>query len=294
MPTRPATELIRLRYSCRTYKKLPIPDEPRLALEKAITNLPLGPFGCPGRFKFTAAQSGDRRELRGLATYGFIRNAQAFIIGAVPAAGADGQADPYNLVDFGYRMERLVIAATGLDLGTCWMGGSFTRGSFARRIEASRGEIIPTVTALGLPADQPFVLDRTVRKAAHGNSRYGWEMLFFADKPGAPLTPDTAGSFALPLEMVRLAPSASNKQPWRVIREETAFHFFMQRTPGYREQWIARLLGVADMQLIDLGIALCHFEMAAREAGLPGRWVKAETTPACAEPPLEYIASWIV
>ena len=30
---------------------------------------------------------------------------------------------------------------------------------------------------------------------------------------------------------------------------------------------------MADLQRVDMGIAMCHFELAARERGLAGRWV---------------------
>jgi hypothetical protein len=91
--------------------------------------------------------------------------------------------------------------------------------------------------------------------------------------------------------MVRIAPSASNKQPWRVVKDGQRWHFYMQRTPGYREDPLKIFLGLCDLQRLDLGIALCHFEFAAKEAGLTGHWV--EDRPDIA--PLaqtEYIASW--
>jgi hypothetical protein len=54
------------------------------------------------------------------------------------------------------------------------------------------------------------------------------------------------------------------------------------------------MLDVADIQRLDMGIAMCHFELTARELGLPGKW-------ACAEPSIkkpdgltEYTVSWVV
>ena len=61
--------------------------------------------------------------------------------------------------------------------------------------------------------------------------------------------------------MVRLGPSAVNKQPWRVVVTENAAHFYLKRARGFGG-------GVLDMQKIDVGIALCHFDLAAKEAGL--------------------------
>ena len=53
--------------------------------------------------------------------------------------------------------------------------------------------------------------------------------------------------------MVRLAPSAVNKQPWRVVADSKGFHFYLQRSKGFNRE------GRPDMQQVDMGIALCHF-----------------------------------
>ena len=69
--------------------------------------------------------------------------------------------------------------------------------------------------------------------------------------------------------------------------------FYLQRTPGYgKDSLIGKILGVADVQRVDMGIALCHFELTMRELGLPGGWIIRE--PALAKPDrhTEYVASW--
>ena len=64
------------------------------------------------------------------------------------------------------------------------------------------------------------------------------------------------------MECVRMAPSAVNKQPWRVVVCGDKAHFYEKRSKGYVAEngW--------DLQKIDLGIALCHFDCAAAENGL--------------------------
>jgi hypothetical protein len=119
-----------------------------------------------------------------------------------------------------------------------------------------------------------------------------------------PLTPDQARAhnasalgeadgFAAILEGVRMAPSASNKQPWRIVRTGADWHFYLQRTKGYgKGSPIFRLLRLTDLQRVDLGIALCHFELAARETGLAGRWVLEEPDIGALAPGVEYTATW--
>jgi len=120
------------------------------------------------------------------------------------------------------------------------------------------------------------------------------EQLFFEQQFGQPLPTVAADAYAAPLEALRWAPSASNKQPWRVVRIENAFHFHLTRTPGYgKGRVLFYLLQLADLQRVDLGIAMCHFELTARELGLAGRWVVQDPNIAKPDDRTEYIVSWI-
>jgi hypothetical protein len=93
------------------------------------------------------------------------------------------------------------------------------------------------------------------------------------------------------LEMVRLAPSASNKQPWRVIRKGQRWHFYLRRSQGYRKRNHS-LFGVADMQRLDIGIAMSHFEMTGIELGLKGNWELQDPGIVPQQGTVEYVATW--
>jgi len=284
----PVTAVIRKRYSCRNYLKKPIEASKQSALEQVMQNLPPGPFGVVERFELPTATGEDQRALRGLSTYGFIHNPPAFIIGATRPA-------PFNLENFGYRMELIVLHATDLELGTCWLGGTFTRSSFMHKIHAAGDESIPAVCSIGHINDHASPVDQAVRQKAGSDYRLGWECLFFDEKFGVPLTLHTAGKYAEVLEMVRIGPSASNKQPWRIVKQGSLWHFYLQRTKGYREWWLARLMGIADMQRIDMGIAMCHFSLAAGEAGLAGSWEVGPPSRRANDltgNPAEYVVTW--
>jgi nitroreductase len=279
------TETIRRRYSCRAYLERPIAEETQRLLAEFLASNRIGPLGTRARFALVAATDQDRTSLKGLGTYGFIKGMTGFIVGAA----APG---PTNLEDYGYLMEHAILRATDLGLGTCWLGGSFTKSSFARRIAAMRGELVPAVTAVGYPAtDKPS--DDRIRQHVGANRRLAWEHLFFDQKFGQPLSREAAGRYGEPLEMVRWAPSASNKQPWRIVRSGDLWHFFLQRTKRYgKGSLLFRLLRLADLQRVDMGIAMCHFELTARELGGTGRWVSDE--PAIEKPAgnIEYVTSW--
>jgi hypothetical protein len=93
--------------------------------------------------------------------------------------------------------------------------------------------------------------------------------------------------------MVRLGPSASNKQPWRVVVCGSVFHFYLERTPGYPGGLAKRLLRIDDLQRVDMGIAMSHFELTAKELGLNGRWEDNDPKMELPSPQVEYTASWI-
>jgi len=278
------SEIIGWRFSCRNYNPRPIGPRLRDQLSDVLTVSSKGPLGTRVRFDLVSAGENDLTALRGLGTYGFIKGARGFIIGAVDRGEKD-------MEDYGYLLERAVLFATDIGLGTCWLGGSFSKSSFSRKISLKKTEILPAVVAVGYVADKRRWFDSIIRWSVGSDSRLPWTKLFFDGTFGTALSVDTCGQFATPLEMVRLGPSASNKQPWRVIRDGTQWHFYLQRTSGYGERNRA-LFKMADIQRIDMGIAMCHFELTLREMDLSGEWVLAE--PAMEKPDklTEYIVTW--
>jgi hypothetical protein len=141
-----------------------------------------------------------------------------------------------------------------------------------------------------IPEDQEKARQGVMRVAVGGSRRKPWEELFFDGGFSTPLARESAGAYGAPLEMLRLAPSASNKQPWRIMRQGKDWHFFLQRTPGYPGRVPMGLLRIEDIQRVDIGIAMCHFELTAREQGLAGAWV-ARASGLTAKN-MEYVVSW--
>ena len=280
----PVYELIKRRYSCRDYIERPIGDAERAALAVALASLDVGPFGNRCRPTLLATTPDDRAALKGLGTYGFIKGATGFLLGAV-------RPGPHDMEDYGYLLERAVLEATDLGLGTCWLGGTFTKSSFGRKIDAQPDEVVPAVIATGYPTETSR--KHWVRRSAGSERRLPPEKLFFAEGPDTPLDPASVGDVADILEAVRWAPSASNKQPWRLIRKNGAWHFYLARTKGYGRGPLTSLVKLADLQRVDMGIAMCHFELAAREAGIEGRWVTDQPLPQTTAAGWEHTASWV-
>lgn len=280
------SQLIRQRHSCRTYQDRPLDPADLIALENFSSNIKVGPLGNPVRYHFLAAAKNDIKGLKGLGTYGFIKDPAAFVIGVI-------RERPGALEDFGYLMEMLVLKAADLEIGTCWLGGTFTKRGFAKRAGLDDNESIPAVISLGYPADHRAFLDRVTRVYAGADRRKPWEELFFENFWDVPLTKDRAGDYLEPLILLRLAPSASNKQPWRILKSDQLWHFYLKRTPNYPSPVFDLLLGLADLQRIDMGIAMAHFEFGLKEIGLPGSWSAADPRLADPESDLEYVVTWV-
>ncbi|MHB8772418.1 MAG: nitroreductase family protein [Syntrophales bacterium] len=272
------SETIQLRRSCRPYRDSPVEAEKLADLNAFLKANQETPFGSAVRFALLDLDEMGEDERRPLGTYGVIKGARLYIVGAV----AEG---PRAMEDFGYAMERNILRATALGLGTCWLGGTFRRSGFAARMHLAGGELLPAISPVGYPGEARSLTDRFFRFSAGSDRRKEWHELFSEGDPETPLSRESAGAYATALECVRSGPSASNKQPWRIVREGSAFHFFLARTPGYD-----RMPKGIPLQNVDMGIALCHFELAAAELGLAGRW--SVCAPGIPPGGREYIASW--
>lgn len=285
--SQPVTEIIKGRSSWRSYLDTPMDEETINRLNEFLASCTTGPFGTAARFSLVTASEEDRDALKGLGTYGFIKGARAFIVGAVRNTGK-------NMEDYGYLMETIILYATGLGLGTCWLGGSFNKSNFSRKIRAGAHEVVPAVSPIGHIKDRRSKRDMLIRWSIGAKTRMEWESLFFEEDFGMVFSREDAGDYEVPLEMVQLGPSASNKQPWRVVKEKDrfVFHFFLQRSKGYDKN--EKLFNMVDVQRLDMGIAMCHFELSAKELGLTGKW-NWETPPALTMPDrAEYIVTWVV
>jgi len=196
--------------------------------------------GIKARFALMRGNGGMSGKL---GTYGFISGASVYIAGILDREEKDAAR-------FGFLFEKIILYATGLGLGTCWLGGTFKREDFRQRLGLAANETLPVISPVGIAKARPRMFETAMRSVIGANSRKPAGELFFDGPVLSPLDGKSAGEYAVPLEMVRLAPSASNKQPWRVIREYGMYHFFLCRTRGYGN------IAAFDIQMNDIGIAM--------------------------------------
>ncbi len=251
----PIEEVIKGRHSVRTYTEDVIPEEIEKNIKAYISDLS-NPFGAKVSFHLVESDAATNAKL---GTYGVIKGARNYI-------GASVQEEAFGLEGLGYEFEKLILYITSLGLGTCWLAGTFKRSEFAKAMSIKEGDLFPAVSPFGFGDDKKSFSDSMVRFIAKSNTRKAWPELFFKQSFSTPLSNDDAGMYETPLEMLRIAPSASNKQPWRIVKDNELYHFYEQQSPGY-----SKPLGY-DVQRIDMGIAACHFHLTAIEKGLKGEF----------------------
>lgn len=272
------TEIIRKRTSVRTYLEEPLTLEIKEMLRRFFSNS-CGPFRSSVRFKLVESDLANKERSSKLGTYGVIKGASVYIVPVVEKADRD-------LEDFGYSLEKVILYATSLGLGTCWLGGTFRKTEFGKAIEQKDYEILPCISPIGYPSSRKSLIEAAMRFTAGSKNRKGWEELFFNRNNDQHLSKSEAGNYETPLEMLRLAPSASNKQPWRIVKDSNKIHFYLQHTKGY-----AKFLAF-DLQRVDMGIAMCHFELTAKELGIVGKWLISD--PEIITPnDTEYVVTWV-
>ncbi|MHA2095187.1 MAG: nitroreductase family protein [Candidatus Hodarchaeales archaeon] len=277
-------DLIQSRTSIRTYYSSISLDEQINLINHFIDQLSESPFFGSARFEVVELQGVKKLQKLRLGTYGFVKRADKFIIGIIT------KPSQYDLENIGFLFECLVLYITSLGLGTVWLGGTFSRKAFTSHMKLSEGERIPVISPIGRIAQKQNLRSRVIKSIAGSKTRRPWRQIFFDSNFDTPLTIADANEFSTPLEMVRLSPSASNFQPWRVVKkpQDNIFHFFIYRKSPRSHtlvQW-------PDFSRIDLGIAVSHFDLTAKQLNLVGEWrVVNPEFPGLKN--MEYLISWV-
>jgi hypothetical protein len=153
-------------------------------------------------------------------------------------------------------------------------------------MDVGDNEIFPAITPYGYAAPNKHLKEIAMRKMIKADKRVPWEQLFFKDDFIIPLSKEQAGNMQFPLEMVRLGPSASNKQPWRVVLKDNACHFYQYKEPNYSAAY------PYDIQKLDMGIAAAHFDLAAKENGFDGNYYQNSDPGLKLPKNVEYSFTW--
>ena len=234
------TELIRQRRSVRTFDGSPLSMGDRSALEAYTTSL-TNPFSIPIAFRLLDAKE-----------YGL---SSPVIVGADTYLAAKVERVPNFEIAYGYSFEKACLYALSRGIGTVMLAASLSRAAFEKAMEVKDGEVMPVASPVGYPAEKKSIRESLMRKGLKADDRKPFDQLFFEGGFAQPL--QQTGPYAKALEMARWAPSAANGQPWRAVVDGDSVHFYEAK--GMKDS------SLGDIQKVDVGIALAHFDMTLEE-----------------------------
>ena len=139
-------EAVAKRRSVRSYEPTPVPDE---ALAKILEAARLAPSAAniqPCRFMVVRDKDKRAKIAEGCRFGRFLAKSPVVIV-----ACGDKRASPrWYTVDTAIATEHLVLAATALGLGTCWIG-SFSQEEIRQLLKVPENLEIVAMVALGYP-----------------------------------------------------------------------------------------------------------------------------------------------
>ena len=155
-------EIVQRRHSVRSFDSRPVPGEHIIAMCEAAR---LAPSACNSQtWRFIAVT--DRERIKRLCKEGMmpvVRNrwlleaplviagcCQLDIVANRIGTGITGTE--YYQIDLGIAMEHIVLKATELGLGTCWVGW-FNEGKVKDILGVPKRVRVPALIAVGYPSD---------------------------------------------------------------------------------------------------------------------------------------------
>jgi nitroreductase len=158
-------EVIEKRRSIRKYKNTPIPKEKILEILEAARIAPSAGHRQPWHFIVVM----NKEIIKRLAKQEWAAEAPVMIVGL-----ADYGASPnWCLNDLGIAFEHIILAATDMGFGTCWMGQSNREELVKNLLDIPDNFKVIALTPLGLPDETPTPKERKSLDAIVSWEKYG-------------------------------------------------------------------------------------------------------------------------
>jgi hypothetical protein len=252
-------DAILARRSVRLYERTPLPEpllnDIRTAVEGVNALCPELPFSCAVQ----AVAEGDDI-VAAMGGYGRLLSIPHVL---VPAIGEG----PNSLVDFGYRVEQLVIRLTQLGVGSCWLGALTHSASVVARFCPAEGTTIAAIVAFGRTAQNMAsrAVNSTIRSVVGATRKKPVAEFTWRDTVGSPAALTELESKVL--EALRASPSTGNAQPWCVILSGGLLFLGVKTDARYYQ-----LSGNVGYDQVDAGIGMANISLAIEAIKHPARW----------------------
>lgn len=151
----------------------------------------------------------------------------------------------------GFMGEALVLEATAMGLGTCWLGADFYPDIVSRNVNLQSDEAVHCVIAIGKAELPAFAPKRMELQKLCGMSEAQLGELGAWQKEA--------------VLAARIAPSAVNFQPWKIVADKASVSV-LERPVLYKKY-----------APLDRGICMLHAAVGAYHAGREAVWKKTES-----------------
>jgi nitroreductase len=238
---------IRIRHSTRTFNGEPLEQAHEEILRRT----------CQERLDFA---EGIRIEFvingsKDIFTGPSLKNTPAYI------AMIGENDNPHIYEAIGYFGEYVILTATSLGLGTCWVSGTFRSEAVAKslNLESDR-EKVYAVSPLGY-SGRSGLMERMTKTLIRSSYRKPLEELILPESLATEEWPEWVGHS---LNVARMAPSAVNRQPWRFSVSSSSIKVSMIDPKNVTQR-------------LDCGIAMLHMELGALSTGVSVHWRHLES-----------------
>jgi len=179
------------------------------------------------------------------ASYGMIKGLNSCI-------ALVGNINIENLkTKIGYYGEMIVLEATSMNLGTCWIGGTYNKKECSKYADLGENEKLVCVIAIGHIKDEKSIREKFISKINKGRKSFD-EILLDKDLK----TPQWVREG---INSAIKAPSALNKQPIGYsFKDNIVKAYITKENHGFEE--------------VDLGISMLHFKLGSYSEGNYGNW----------------------
>lgn len=179
------------------------------------------------------------------SSYGVLTGVNSFIA-LVGDKGIDNLDEK-----IGYYGEMIVLEATSMRLGTCWVGGTYNKSECINYIDIGENEDLRCIITIGYTEKEKSVKEKLICKLNKSKKDYKDILINYNT-----YTPDVIKQgiyFALK------APSELNKKPVGYEYKNNVVKVYnTKENHGYEK--------------IDLGISMLHFELGVYSRGYKGKW----------------------
>jgi len=286
--TKVLLEAINQRRSIRNYSDKSIPQQIIDKIHEYVHSKELmaGPFGNTFKIVVLQKKMGDAP-----GTYGYIKNAPAVLAGVA-------NYEKYTLFELAYVFHGLVLYLVSKGLQTCWVGASFKHGDIVEAGGVNEDEIVPAIAFIGYQKEkkngvrEKHTFEKVMVKKLKPHNRRPLEEFSFLHDFSTSLRDETAGIFAGALNIAKLAPSAQNKQSWRVVvANDNTIHFYVEKQlmhmvgEGFRKY-------ACPPEYVENGIFARHFAIWMEDHGIKGQFSIDDPKIALPSSDCEYMVTW--